>query len=154
MKRLLFLPLALLLALVQAAPSALKGGTTAKVGIWNVTAGKRPVVSRSVIGNEFLSLRADSGYSFVLVPVSLQNTSNKTDGLFFVSWKLQDDRGLVYEVHGGADLYLDEASQLNLNNVPPGATRSGYLVFQVKAGAKNLYLTIETTLGSKTWVVK
>lgn len=143
------------LAAAQAPAGAVKPGTTQKVGIWNITAGKQPVLKRTAIGDEFLATEADQGYIYALVPVSVQNSTRKTDSWLLVSWKLRDDKGNVYETDTEAGFYLPQRQQLDLTNVPPGATRSGYLVFQVSRSAKTLWLTVEAGFaGSKSWQLR
>jgi len=134
-------------------PPYLKPGEVKRIGIWDVSASDKVTYYRK-LGNEYFGIRADSGYSFALVPVSLTNRSKKTDGLVLVTWTLMDDRLYSYEVHTMADMYLSEKHQLNVFDVPPDSTRSGCLVFQVKDGAKNLYLTMSTTRGNATWKLK
>ncbi|HEU4741298.1 MAG TPA: DUF4352 domain-containing protein [Meiothermus sp.] len=120
-----------------------------------MTAGKQPVLKRTALGDEFLATEADQGYVYVLVPVSVQNSTRKTDSWLLVSWKLHDDKGNVYETDTEAGFYLPQRQQLDLSNVPPGATRSGYLVFQVSRSAKTLWLTVEAGFaGSKSWQLR
>lgn len=130
-------------------------GTTLRVGIWDITAGHAEVKRLKVLGNEYVNTRADDGFVYALVPVSVTNVSNKTDSLIFVTWALRDAQGREYEVETMSDMYLPEGTQLDLVDVPPGATRSGYLVYQVAEDATGLTLTVRAGLsGEKSWKLK
>ena len=137
------------------APLVAEPGTTLRVGIWAITAGHAETKRLKVLGNEYFNTRADDGFVYALVPVSVTNVSNKTDSLIFVTWALRDAQGREYEVETMSDMYLPEGTQLDLVDVPPGATRSGYLVYQVAEDATGLTLTVRAGLsGEKSWKLK
>ncbi|MBW6395270.1 DUF4352 domain-containing protein [Thermus sp. SYSU G05001] len=134
------------------ASSTAEPGTTLRVGIWDITAGHAEIKRLKVLGNEYVNTRADDGFVYALVPVSVTNVSNKTDSLLFVTWVLQDSQGREYEVETLSDMYLPEGARLDLVDVPPGATRSGYLVYQVAENASGLVLIVRAGLsGEKSW---
>lgn len=136
----------------QPITSLAEPGTTIKIGIWNITAGHAKVERFKRLGNEYLNTRADDGFVYALVPVSVTNSSNKTDSLIFVSWSLEDSQGRKYEVETMSDMYLPEGARLDLIDVPPGATRSGYLVYQVAENATGLTLSVQAGIyGEKKW---
>lgn len=126
--------------------------TVVTVGKWAVAAGVDPGVQfKDRLGSEFLSITADDGYTYALVPLAVKNITKQTESLMFVTWKLSDDGGLVDETETMADTYLSEKARLDLTNVAPEATRTGYLVFQVKKGARRLVLSMGTTVGKARW---
>lgn len=129
--------------------------TPVLVGKWVVAAGIDPGVQfKDKLGDEFFNIKADAGYTYALVPVAVKNTSNQTESLVLVFWKLSDNAGRVYEIETMADLYLPEKTRLDVTGVPPEATRTGYLVFQVKKDAGSLALSMQTTLKEVKWKIK
>ncbi|MDI6894839.1 MAG: putative Ig domain-containing protein [Bacillota bacterium] len=129
--------------------------TPVLVGKWVVAAGIDPGVQlKDRLGNEFLSIKADEGYTFALVPVAVTNASNQTESLTLVIWELSDSAGRVYKIETLADMYLPEKARLDATGVPPEATRTGYLVFQVKKGAEGLVLSMESMLREVKWKIK
>jgi len=110
-------------------------------GTWLVTAGAGPLEFRHHLGSEWSGKDADKGYVYVLVPLSITNDSKQTDSYPWVTWLLKDDEDYTYKIESGADFYLPQSRVLDTSNFPPGATRTGVLVFQVREGVKDLYLS-------------
>lgn len=106
-----------------------------RVGDWYVTAGNSGELRyTSKLGSGFLTEVAEEGHVFVLVYVTIQNATNKTQSFDpFVSWTLYDSNDYQYSIQTMADLYLDDSERLSTTNVPPNASRSGFLVFQINA---------------------
>lgn len=140
-------------------PPYLQPGSTSLIGIWNINVGIKNkadggIILTRKIGGEYFSKASDSGYIFALVPVSVTNASKKTDTLFLVTWKLMDNRLYLYEEDIFAESYLPDGDDLNLMDVPPGATRKGYIVMQIKEGPYALYFTVEASKWQATWKLK
>ena len=124
-----------------------------QVGIWGIAAHDK-VEFRDMLGTEFFNEKADEGYTFALIAVSIKNTTNKTDSLGITTiWHASDDRGYEYDIQTMADIHLGDA-RLSVTDVPPEARRSGYLVFQVMEDPQELYLEVKTTRGSAKWRVQ
>lgn len=86
-------------------------------------------------GNQFIA--PQSGNEFVKVQVTLTNNSDSEAMYNTFDWKLQDSKGVIKDVATaafGVDGALDSGS------LAPGGTVSGFLVFEVPAGDKELTL--------------
>lgn len=130
-------------------PSFVEAGVSQNLyGPWVVTVGATPLELTHHIGSQWSGKHADEGYVFVLVPLCVVNSGTETNtfGEFFWSWKLQDDLGYTYD-EDPAGLYLDDDQTLDSSHIPPGATRSGVLVFQISQKASDLYLSLVETGG-------
>lgn len=105
------------------------------------------------IGTGFLKKESEKGYSFFLIPVTVKNVAKEENSLGFPTWELSDNRGYKYTSLGAftTSLYLPEDMQLNTSGFPPGATRHGYIVFEVADDPKELYLEIRGARGSAKW---
>ncbi len=124
-------------------PSFVEAGIPQNLyGPWVVTAGAKPLELTHHMGSQWAGKDADEGYVFVLIPLCVGNSGTETGtfGEFFWSWKLKDDLDHTYD-EDPAELYLDDSEILDSSHIPPGATRSGTLVFQISEKAKDLYLT-------------
>ena len=117
-------------------------GTPLEVDRWIITGGDRDggILLRSQLGSQYFGERADPGFVFGLVPVYVKNDTRRTETLAFASWLLRDDAGFEYTTQTMADMYLGD-DRLDVTNIPPGATRFGYLVFQIREDAR--WLTLE-----------
>lgn len=133
-------------------PSFHEAGTALKIDTWVMQAGweGQGVVLRRALGDQFLGEQADAGYSFALIPVAVKNDTKRTDSLGFVTWILHDEEGYEYSIEPLADLYLGD-NQLDVTAIPPEATRSGYLVFQVREAVSELFLTFDGVRNQQTW---
>jgi hypothetical protein len=125
-------------------PSFVEAGVSQNLyGPWVVTVSATPLELTHRIGSQWAGKDSDKGYVFVLIPLFVVNSGTETDtfGEFFWSWKLKDDLGYTYD-EDPAGLYLDDSQTLDSSHIPPGATRSGTLVFQISAKARELYLSL------------
>lgn len=83
----------------------------------------------SSVGDEFLGTEAQG--QFVTVALSVKNTDSEPDYFFEDNIKLGDDKGNSYSADSEAGLYVDENSILFLEEINPGNTARGVLVFDV-----------------------
>lgn len=106
------------------------------------------------LGNELFGTEADEGFSFALVDVVVKNVSQETASLpWLLTWRLHDGQGRSYRISTFNDIYLGD-KRLRPGDIPPGAQRSGYLVFQVADDAKDLVLEVSSVDGSAKFPVR
>jgi hypothetical protein len=134
-------------------PEFVPAQTTLPIAEWLMQGGweGQGVVFRKTLGDAFLNTSTDPGYSYALVPIAIKNNSNSTASLSFPTWRLHDEAGYEYETETLADLYLGDRERLDAAGVPPGSTRSGFLIFQVRDGVRDLYLTFDGFRFDGTW---
>ena len=148
---------------VSKSQTPLEAGTGAKIGTWEVAGGVSEVTFTKEITKH---VTADRGYVFALVPFSLKNASNSTASFSRETWntwkwKLSDNNGFEYDVDGTAAFFLEMVRPStvppslvpHLTDVPPGATRTSLLVFQIKEGPQSLILKLQTSKESIQWKV-
>lgn len=95
---------------------------------WEITVNKVEDGVASV-GDEFMSAEAQG--QFVTVALSVKNTESEPDYFFEDNIKLGDDTGNTYSADSEAGIYVDENSILFLEEINPGNTAEGVLVFDV-----------------------
>ncbi len=83
----------------------------------------------SEVGNEFLSEKAQG--QFVTVDISVKNMESSPEYFFEDNIKLADKDGNTYSSDSEAAMYADEESILFLEEINPGNTAKGVLVFDV-----------------------
>lgn len=93
------------------------------------------------VGNEYLGAEAQG--QFVTVDMSVKNTTSDPDYFFEDNIKLGDDTGNTYSADSEAGIYVDENSILFLEEINPGNTAKGVLVFDVPKDVSPDRLTFE-----------
>lgn len=138
---------------VELEPDYVSAGTPVEIGDWLLQAGwsGQGVLFERSIGDSFMSESADSGFVFALVPVAIQNDSRETQSFTFPTWNLSDERGYEYTSVTMADMYLDESMVFDALEVPPGAERSGFVVFQVREDVETLFLQFQGFRHEGAW---
>lgn len=107
---------------------------------WEITVDKVEDGVASV-GDEFLGTEAQG--QFVTVALSVKNTESEPDYFFEDNIKLGDDKGNSYSADSEAGIYVDENSILFLEEINPGNTAKGVLVFDVPKVVSPDRLTFE-----------
>lgn len=107
---------------------------------WEITVDKVEDGVASV-GDEFLGTEAQG--QFVTVALSVKNTESEPDYFFEDNIKLGDDKGNSYSADSEAGIYVDENSILFLEEINPGNTAKGVLVFDVPKDVSPDRLTFE-----------
>ena len=107
---------------------------------WEITVNK---VDDGVakVGDEYLGAEAQG--QFVTVDLSVKNTKSDPDYFFEDNIKLGDDAGNTYSADSEAGIYVDENSILFLEEINPGNTAKGVLVFDVPKDVSPDRLTFE-----------
>lgn len=94
---------------------------------------------------------ASEGAVFLLVPVEVKNDTLETDSENII-WKVIDvDDGYTYKTATGVDWELDKEDRLSVRDIPPGITRSGYIVFEINEDSRynDLVLSVKPFLESE-----
>ncbi|MGO2026360.1 MAG: DUF4352 domain-containing protein [Brevibacterium aurantiacum] len=107
---------------------------------WEITVGKVEDGVASV-GDEYMGVEAQG--QFVTVALSVKNTESAPDYFFEDNIKLGDDAGNTYSADSEAGIYVDESSILFLEEINPGNTAEGVLVFDVPEDINPDRLTFE-----------
>lgn len=107
---------------------------------WEITVGKVED-GKSSVGDEYLNAEAQG--QFVTVALSVKNTESEPDFFFEDNIKLGDDKGNSYSSDSEAGFYVDENSLLFLEEINPGNTAEGVLVFDVPEDVSPDRLTFE-----------
>lgn len=107
---------------------------------WEITVGKVED-GKSSVGDEYLNAEAQG--QFVTVALSVKNTESAPDFFFEDNIKLGDDKGNSYSSDSEAGIYVDENSLLFLEEINPGNTAEGVLVFDVPEDVSPDRLTFE-----------
>lgn len=76
------------------------------------------------------------------MPVAIKDDRKKTDSLLLVTWRSRDESDPSYSIEPRADRCLGEDG-LDTASIPPGAIRSGLLLFQVREGVQDHQPTFE-----------
>lgn len=107
---------------------------------WEITVNKVEDGVSSV-GSEYLNTEAQG--QFVTVSLSVKNTKSSPEYFFEDNIKLGDDKGNTYSSDSEAGIYADEDSILFLEEINPGNTAEGVLVFDVPEDVTPDRLTFE-----------
>ncbi|WP_436326595.1 DUF4352 domain-containing protein [Brevibacterium sp. FAM 27836] len=83
----------------------------------------------SKVGDEYLGAEAQG--QFVQIALSVKNTGSEPDYFFEDDIKLGDDNGNTYSADSEAGIYAAENNILFLEEINPGNTAKGVLVFDV-----------------------
>ncbi|MCM1014025.1 MULTISPECIES: DUF4352 domain-containing protein [unclassified Brevibacterium] len=111
-----------------AAPAEYGMGDAVAADGWEITVDKVED-GVSTVGSEYLNTKAQG--QFVKVSVSVKNTTSEPAFFYEDNIKLGDDKGNAYSSDSEAGLYADEDSILFLEEINPGNTAEGVLVFDV-----------------------
>ncbi|GAA0036098.1 MULTISPECIES: DUF4352 domain-containing protein [Brevibacterium] len=122
------------------APAEYGMGDAVNADGWEITVNKVED-GVSTVGNEYLNTKAQG--QFVKVSLSVKNTKNSPELFFEDNIKLGDDKGNTYSSDSEAGLYADEDSILFLEEINPGNTAEGVLVFDVPKDVSPDRLTFE-----------
>ncbi|MCF2571251.1 DUF4352 domain-containing protein [Brevibacterium sp. UCMA 11754] len=95
----------------------------------------------SSVGDEYLGAEAQG--QFVTVNLSVKNTASAPDFFWEDNIKLGDEAGNTYSADSEAGLYADADSILFAEEINPGNTAKGVLVFDVPADVSPDKLTFE-----------
>lgn len=108
-------------------------GDAVATGDWEITVSDvQDGVSE--VGNEFLGTTAQG--QFVLVEISVKNTGSSPSFFFDSDVKLKDDDGNTYSSDSEAAIYAaSDNDVVLLEEINPGNTASGLIVFDVPADA-------------------
>ncbi|WP_025777732.1 DUF4352 domain-containing protein [Brevibacterium sp. VCM10] len=103
-------------------------GDTVAANDWEITVAKVDD-GVSQVGDEFLNAQAQG--QFVQVELSVKNTGSDPSFFFEDDIKLGDDSGNTYSADSEAGIYAAEDNILFLEEINPGNTAEGVLVFDV-----------------------
>ncbi|WP_432791335.1 DUF4352 domain-containing protein [Brevibacterium sp. K11IcPPYGO002] len=113
-------------------------GDTVAADDWEITVAKvDDAVSQ--VGDEFLNAQAQG--QFVQIELSVKNTGSDPNFFFEDDIKLGDDAGNTYSADSEAGIYAAENNILFLEEINPGNTAEGVLVFDVPEDADPNTLT-------------
>ena len=124
----------------KAAPAEYGMGDAVAADGWEITVDKVED-GISTVGTEFLNTQAQG--QFVKVSVAVKNTTSEPAFFYEDNIKLGDDKGNAYSSDSEAGLYADEDSILFLEEINPGNTAEGVLVFDVPKDVSPDRLTFE-----------
>lgn len=85
---------------------------------------------------------------FCLVSISVKNVGNTAEVFLDVTQKAYDAKGVEYSVDSGAGVYANEDSSTFLQQLNPGNTVKGKLVFDVPKGTKLASVVLHDSLFS------
>ncbi|WP_152347798.1 DUF4352 domain-containing protein [Brevibacterium sp. CFH 10365] len=103
-------------------------GDTVAADDWEITVAKvEDGVSQ--VGDEFLNAQAQG--QFVQIELSVKNTGSEPNFFYEDDIKLGDDSGNTYSADSEAGIYAAENNILFLEEINPGNTAEGALVFDV-----------------------
>lgn len=113
-------------------------GDTVAADDWEITVAKvEDGVSQ--VGDEFLNAKAQG--QFVQIELSVKNTGSDPNFFFEDDIELGDDAGNTYSADSEAGIYAAENNILFLEEINPGNTAEGVLVFDVPEDADPNKLT-------------
>lgn len=113
-------------------------GDTVAADDWEITVAKVDD-GVSQVGDEFLNAQAQG--QFVQIELSVKNTGSDPNFFFEDDIKLGDDAGNTYSADSEAGIYAAENNILFLEEINPGNTAEGVLVFDVPEDADPNTLT-------------
>lgn len=124
-------------------PVAFKLNQEAKAGnlSYVVTQAKKT----KTVGNEFLNKKTEE--QFVMVKVKVKNNDKESRTIDTNLFKIKDNQGREFSADVEADIYVNNNSSFFLEQVNPGTSRTGYIVFEIPKDAKGLTLEVSSGLG-------
>lgn len=128
----------------QEQPVTFKVNQEAKVG--NLSYVASDIKTATVIGsNPYLQKKTEE--QFLLVKIKVTNNDKEARTIDTNLFKLFDTQGKEYSAMGEADLYVNNDSHFFLEQVNPGMSRSGFIVFEIPKGMQGLTLQCSSGLG-------
>ena len=119
-------------AAAKPAAAAPKIGTAVRDGKFQFTVTGTKTASQ--VGDQYLNKKAQG--QFLLVSVTVANIGDKAQMFDSSSQKLYDTAGREYSADAAAGIYLGEAGKSFLEQINPGNSVKGTVVFDVPAGTK------------------
>jgi hypothetical protein len=101
------------------------------------------IKSTQYVGNEFLNKKTDQ--QFLMVNISVTNKGKETIQTDMDFFKLKGS-GSTFEADSDATIYSNDGSEFIYEDVNPGITTSGWVVFEVPADQKNFKMDVQTGL--------
>ncbi|WP_307834442.1 DUF4352 domain-containing protein [Paractinoplanes lichenicola] len=98
------------------------------------------------VGNQYFGEKAQG--QFCLVSVQVKNVGDEAQTLIDSVQKAFDAKGTEYSVDSGAAIYANEEQQVFFEDVNPGNTVRGKLVFDVPKGTKLTTLELHDSMFS------
>lgn len=144
-----------MLALGALAVGSVSFAAPQEVGVWRITVNNwREATYVNEIDNEFAAQRAEPGEKFIIVNLTMQNKSNKS----------QSFSPMIDQLHimtGNGDVMDMDLLPMALKKaftggqMPPGGKRTGDVLFIVPRNASNMTFYIEFFNGSSAkWKLK
>jgi len=81
---------------------------------------------------------------FIIVNVTVRNNDTEERMVDTLLFTLIDSQGIEYDPEAGAVLYLDSAGSFFYEDVNPGVSRTGDVVFEVREGLAGLSLQVDS----------
>ncbi|CAM3904689.1 DUF4352 domain-containing protein [Janibacter anophelis] len=97
------------------------------------------------VGSEFFSESADG--QFVLVHITVKNIGDESQTLFDSEQKLKDGQGRSFSTDSGAAIAMED-NDVWLNEINPGNTASGTLVYDMPADAQPAEIELHDSMFS------
>jgi hypothetical protein len=119
--------------------ASVKIGEAAKAGDWTFTVTKFTCGSKT-IGSEYLNKKAQG--QFCLMNLSVKNNGNEAATLMSDNQKLLDAKGREFASDNEASLYVDPDSNIFIEDINPGNTAKGVVVFDVPKNVKPVTATL------------
>lgn len=127
----------------EAKPTTYKLNQEVKVGNLSYVASE--IKKTTSIGNEFLNKKTEE--QFVLVKVKVKNNDKEARTVDTNLFKVKDNQGREFAADAEADMYVNSNANFFLEQVNPGTSRSGYVVFEIPKDAKGLTMEVSSGLG-------
>jgi hypothetical protein len=117
---------------------------------WKITGSSTATEIGQDIGGSFFGEKADG--IFIILDVEVTNTGNSAQYLMDSYLKLVDDQGREFSPNSAAAIYLKpEGSALMFEQVNPGITKKGKIVFDVPVDLKVANIRISSDLLSSSF---
>jgi hypothetical protein len=113
---------------------------------WKIT---KSSTSKTIGSNPYLTTEASGVY--VILDVEVENTGKSAKYLTDSYLKLIDDQGREFSPDTGAAFYLDSNQALMFEQVNPGITKKGKIVFDVPEGLNVVNIRISSNLVSSSF---
>jgi hypothetical protein len=113
------------------------------------------VSSTDKIGEDPFSMTTEN--EFLIVNVSVMNNDSEGRVMDTSMFTLVDEGGRTYDASSEAFMYLESSQSFFLENVNPGLSRTGDIVFEVPEGLSGLSLEVDSgvlSAGLESVVIK
>jgi len=127
----------------EAKPATYKLNQEVKVGNLSYIASE--VKKAQTIGNEFLNKKTEG--LFVIVKVKITNNDKESRTIDTNLFKAKDAQGREFSADPEADMYVNGDNSFFLEQVNPGTSRSGYVIFETPKDVKGLTMEVSSGLG-------